>query len=131
MPAIVNGVAKLPHVVPVGQPVFDGGLQIFAHRVAPLTVTHVRPAAHGTVAEHVAPCAAVPAARQSAILYCVLMNVDVNRSQVQPAGHSGFDAAAGSQFDEHVVAPGIAIPLAVIWMTHWPRGARQSALVAQ
>ena len=118
MPAIVNGVEKLPHVVPPGQPVFDGGLQIFAHRIAPLTVTHVRPAAHGTVAEHVAPCAAVPAERQSEILCCVPLNVAENRSHDQPAGHSGLVAVDGSQFDEHVVAPGIGMPFPVIWMTH-------------
>ncbi len=131
MPAIVNGVLKLWQVVTPGQPVLDGGLQIFAHFIAVPCVMHVRPAAHPTVAEHVAPCAAVPATRQSEILYCVALNVDVNRSQVQPDGHSGFVAVEGSQFDEHVTAPGTAIPFAVIWMTHWPRGERQSAVVWQ
>ena len=95
------------HVVPPAQPVFAGGLQIFAHFITAPWVTHVRPAAQATVAEHVAPDAAAPATRQSAIGYEVLLNVAVNRSQVQAAGHRGFDAAEGSQFDVHVVAPGI------------------------
>ena len=107
MPPTVNAVPNDMHVVPPGQPVFEGGLQIFAHFITAPWVTHVRPAAQATVAEHVAPDAAAPATRQSAIEDDVLMKLAVNRSQVQATGHSGFDAAAGSQFDEHVVAPGI------------------------
>lgn len=115
----MNAVVKPRHVVDPGQPVFAGGLHSFAHFIIAPWVTHVNPAAHLTVDEHVAPCPAVPAMRQSAICLLFPMNVAVNRSHVQFAGHSGFVAAAGSQFDEHAVAPGaIGAPPEVSSKTH-------------
>ncbi|MGE3765746.1 MAG: hypothetical protein AB7L94_26030, partial [Kofleriaceae bacterium] len=98
VPPTLNAVVNPRHVVDAGQPVFAGGLQIFAHFIAVPCVTHVKPAAHLTVDEHVAPCPEVPAMRQSAICLLAPMYVAVNKSHVQFVGHSGFVAAAGSQF---------------------------------
>ncbi|MGE0396454.1 MAG: hypothetical protein AB7T06_07030 [Kofleriaceae bacterium] len=94
-------------------------MQIFAHFIAVPCVTHVKPAAHLTVDEHVAPCPAVPAMRQSAICLLAAIYVAVNKSQVQFVGQSGFVAAAGSQFEEHAVAPGaIGMPPELSSKTH-------------
>ena len=119
VPPTLNAVVNPRHVVDAGQPVFAGGLQIFAHFIAAPCVTHVKPAAHLTVDEHVAPCTAVPATRQSAICLLAPMYVAVNKSHVQFVGHSGFVAAAGSQFEEHAVAPGaIGMPPELSSKTH-------------
>src|SRR6187399_2662496 len=57
--------------------------------------------------------------------------VAVNRSQLQPVGHSALLTLPGSQLLEQTTAPAIGwVPL-VNWMTHLPRGVPQSASASQ
>ena len=111
VPPIVVAGEKLVHV-PVVHPVFAVLLQIFLHTVLVPVFTHVRPAAHATVAEHVALAAAVPFGRQSEMSCIVPMNVAVNRSHVQFVGHVVvLFVVDGSQLLEHTIAFGIGMLL--------------------
>ena len=61
------------------------------------------------------------------------MYVAENRPHFQLAGQY-VDALVvlGSQFDEHVTAPGIGfLFVSVNWITHCPRGPAQSVLLTQ
>jgi hypothetical protein len=75
-----------------------------------------------------APCVPVPAGLQSAIRTIVPMCDAVNRPHLYVDGHSGELVLVGSQFDEHAGGmPITGTPPEVMSMTHWPRGAPQSA----
>ncbi|HSS00916.1 MAG TPA: hypothetical protein VLM79_27850 [Kofleriaceae bacterium] len=130
MPPTTNGVVNAVHVVEAGQPALDGGEQVRLHCDGLLeNVTQVKPGAHDAVAEQAWPCTPVPAMRQSTMLRLPA----VSRVQPQPAGHSGSLVAVGSQLLVHINGlPGIGwLAESTSCVAHWPRGAVQSASLAQ
>ena len=134
VPPIVSAGLKPMQVVPgtVAHSLPAGRVHTFRQRDSALTVVHSVFDEQVESSTQAAPMPPAPGVVHWRMSRSAPPRVVVKNPHFSPVGHAPPAELVGLQFDEHVIAPGIAAPMpSVIWIAHSPRGCGQAASLAQ